>query len=80
MPSAPSIMPDVLDHGEDDVVRGPPAAVADDDPGRDPLVAQAAFGRPVEDQLDGRGGRDRATQPADQRGGRRRASRSCDSA
>ena len=57
---------------EDDVVGGPAAAVADDDPGRDALVAQATFGRPVEDELDGRGGRDRTTQPADQRGGRRR--------
>ena len=61
VPSGAIDQPDVLDHREDDVVRGPAAAVADDDPGGDPLVAQTALRRPVEDQLDGRGGRDHAT-------------------
>ena len=72
MPSAPSTSRTSSIISEDDGVGGPPAAVADDHPGRDPLVAQAALGRAVEDELDGRSaaGID-AAQPADQRGGRR---------
>ena len=36
-------------------------------PGRDPLVAQPALGRPVEDELDRDRRRDRAAQPPDER-------------
>ena len=54
MPSAPSSSADVVDRASRitaSAVRA--AAVADDQPGRDPLVAQAALGRAVEDELDG---------------------------
>ena len=63
---------DVLDHRQDHAVGGPTAAVADDDAGRDPLVAQATLGRAVEHELDRDRRRDRATKPADQRRRRRR--------
>ena len=51
------------------------AAVAHGQPGRDPLVAEAALGRAVEDELDGGRGRDHAAQPTDERRRRRRARR-----
>ena len=52
------------------VVGSAPASMADDQPGRDPLVTQATFGRSVEDQLDRGRRRDRPAEPADQRCGR----------
>ena len=70
-PSAPSSIRDVVDHREDDLVGRPSTAVADDQPGRDALVPEAALRRPVEDELDRRGGRDRAAEPSDERGRRR---------
>ena len=46
------------------------AAVADGDPGGDPLAAQPGLGRAVEDELDRDRRRDRRPQPADERRGR----------
>ena len=57
-------------------VRG--TAVANRRPGRDPLAAEAALGRAVEDELDGDRCRDDGPEAADQRRGRCRAGRSLD--
>jgi 4-nitrophenyl phosphatase len=62
--------PGLIDQAQDQVVGGAPSRMADDEPGRDPLAAEAGVGRPVEHELDADVCRDRATQPTDQRRGR----------
>jgi hypothetical protein len=64
---------DVADDREDDGVGCPTAAVPHHDACRDPLVAEAAFGRAIEDEFDRDRGGDRAAQSTDERGRRRRA-------
>ncbi len=58
----------VVDQGEDHRVGATGAAVTDRCPGRDPLAAQAALGRAVEDQLNPDGGRHNRPESPDQRG------------
>lgn len=58
----------VVNQGEDHGVGAPRAAVADRCPGGDPLAAQAALGRAVENQLNPDGGRDDRPKSPDQRG------------
>ena len=60
--------PRLIDQAEDRLVGGPPSRVADDEPGRDPLAAEAGFGWAIEHELDtGRRG-DGGPQSADQGG------------
>ncbi len=67
VPSAPSTSRTSSIDREDDRVGRARAAVAHGQPGRDPLVTQATFGRTVEDELDRGRRRDRPAEPADQR-------------
>ncbi len=62
--------PRLIGQAQDQVVRGAPPRMADDQPGRDPLPAEARVGRTVEHELDADVRRDGATQPTDQRRGR----------
>ena len=65
--AGPGRGPGLIDQAQDQVVGGAPSRMADDQPGRDPLAAEARVGRPVEHELDADVCRDRATQPTDQR-------------
>ena len=60
--------PNVIDDGEDHRICRAPAAVSDYDARCDPLISQAALGRSVKDEFDGRPGRDRTAESADERG------------
>ena len=64
-PSRPGA--DLVDERAEQVVGGPAAGMADGHPGRDPLAAQPAIGRAVEDQLDRDLGRDGGPQPTEER-------------
>jgi hypothetical protein len=63
----------LIDQAQDRLIGRPPSRVADDEPGRDPLAAEAGFWWAIEHELDtGRRGDD-GPQPADQGGLRGRA-------
>jgi hypothetical protein len=62
--------PRLIDQAQDEVIGGAPSRMADDQPGCDPLAAEAGVGRAIEHELDTDVSRDRATQPTDQRGRR----------